>query len=452
LIKEKIKNLFSINRLNLLEDIIDFQAEKEFEEQLYVETLNNERFRFLLVSGVVLVLLFFAGLMLFLFHEQFQIVFKGQKVFYLIILILFIMLIRETMLRFALGKRMRAKKRVPAYLMYTNAVFEISVPTIGIILYAEALYSIIAFSTPVILIYFIFIILTTLELDFKLSVFVGGVAALEYFLVVLYYMGKVEITGVEPLIAEPMMYFAKTLIIFLCGVVAGFVAIEIKKRILNSFRVISERNQIERWFGQQVSKAVVDEMVNTKRGIVSRRRTVCVMFLDIRNFSKYTADKEPEEIVKYQNDVFSFMIEIVNRHNGIINQILGDGFMATFGAPISYDNDCENSVNAAMEIIKELKNKTDKNEIPFTRIGIGIHTGEAVTGNVGTSIRKQYSITGSVVILASRIEQLNKEYDSQLLISREVLEKINRDTIEYELIGPVELRGSEEPITIYKLA
>jgi len=452
LIKEKFKNLFSFNRLNLFEDLIDYRAEKEFEEQLYVEALHNERFRFLLVAGVVFVLLLFASIMLTLFYDQFQIVFKGQKVFHWIIIILLVMLIREIMLRFALGKRMQAKKRVPTYLKYTNTFFEISVPTIGIIIYAEALYSIIAFSTPIILIYFIFIILTTLELDFKLSVFAGAVAAVEYNLLVLYYLGRFANVGIEPLIAEPMMYFAKSLIIFLSGVVAGFVAIEIKKRIIKSFRVINERNQIERWFGQQVSKAIVDEMIKSKRGVVSIRRTVCVMFLDIRNFSKFTVDKEPEEIVKYQNDVFSFMIEIVNKYNGIINQILGDGFMATFGAPISYENDCMNAVNAAREIISELKNKTEKNELPFTRVGIGVHTGEAVTGNVGTSIRKQYSITGSVVILASRIEQLNKEYNSQLLISSAVLEKINKENLECELIGPVELRGSEVPITIYKLA
>jgi len=452
LIKEYIKNFFALNRLKLLEDIADLKADKEYEEQLYLETLHNERFRFQLVAGVVLVLLVFACIVLFLFNDQFNVVFRGQKVFYLIILILFIMLIRETMLRFVLGKRMQSKRRIPSYLMYTNAFFEISIPTIGLILYTEALNSIIAFSTPVILIYFIFIILTTLELDFKLSVFAGTVAAVEYFLLVLYYLGRVDMTGAEPIIKEPMMYFAKSLIILLCGIVAGFVALEIKKRILKSFRIISERNQIERWFGQQVSKAIVDEMLKSRRGIVSRRRTVCVMFLDIRNFSKYAADKEPEEIVKYQNDVFSFMIDIVNKNNGIINQILGDGFMATFGAPLSYDNDCMNAVNAAHEIIAELKKKIDYKEIPYTRVGIGIHTGDAVTGNVGTSIRKQYSITGSVVILASRIEQLNKEYDSQLLISKDVLDKTDREIVEYELIGPVELRGSEEPITIYKLA
>jgi adenylate cyclase len=452
LTKRNIINLFSFNRLSLLEELIDFKAEKEFEEQLYVETLHNERFRFLLVAGVVFVLLVFASIMLFLFNEQFQVVFKGQKVFYLIILLLFIMLAREMLLRFVLGRRLEAKKYVPNYLKFTNAFFEISVPTVGIILYTEALYSIIAFSTPVILIYFIFITLSTLELDFKLSVFTGAVASVEYFLLVLYYLGKVDTTGVEPIIREPMMYFAKSLIILLCGIVAGFVALEIKKRILKSFRIISERNQIERWFGQQVSKAIVDEMLKNKRGIVSKRRTVCVMFLDIRNFSGYAADKEPEEIVKYQNDVFSFMIEIINKHNGIINQILGDGFMATFGAPISYDNDCLNAVNAAYEIISELKRKTNNNEIPSTLVGIGIHTGEAVTGNVGTSIRKQYSITGSVVILASRIEQLNKEYNSQLLISKDVFDKIEGRITEYEFIGAVELRGSEEPITIYKLA
>ena len=146
------------------------------------------------------------------------------------------------------------------------------------------------------------------------------------------------------------------------------------------------------------------------------------------------------------------MIEVVNEHHGIINQFLGDGFMATFGAPISKGNDAANSVQAAQNIIKRVAEAIQAGRIPQTRIGIGIHTGQAITGNIGTAIRKQYSITGNVVILASRIEQLNKKYHSQLIISKEVYSRIKNIPDNYVSLGAVAVKGREEPISLYRLS
>src|SRR4030095_16314608 len=118
--------------------------------------------------------------------------------------------------------------------------------------------------------------------------------------------------------------------------------------------------------------------------------------------------------------IFSIAINAVSKHDGIINQFLGDGFMSTFGAPVSSGNDCKNAVDSALEILDITQNACNNGLIPPTRLGIGIHYGEAITGNIGTELRKQYSIVGNVVIQASRIEQLNKTFKSQLLVSREV--------------------------------
>ena len=211
---------------------------------------------------------------------------------------------------------------------------------------------------------------------------------------------------------------------FISGIVAGLVTNQIKTRIYKSFTTVEERNNIEKLFGQQVSAEIVDEIINQKYEITSKRRFVCIMFLDIRDFTPFSENKKPEEIIQFQNDVFSFMIEIINKHHGIINQFMGDGFMATFGAPVSKENDCQNALTAAIEIEKELNNQIRDGRIPNIKIGIGLHAGEVVTGNVGTSTRKQYSVTGNVVILASRIEQLNKQYQSTILISKEVYDKV----------------------------
>ncbi|UCH65824.1 MAG: tetratricopeptide repeat protein [Ignavibacterium sp.] len=229
---------------------------------------------------------------------------------------------------------------------------------------------------------------------------------------------------------------------------------------------VENREKVLNMFGQQVSQEILDELLaessETTKTIdelfteptdtTSKRKYVCVMFLDIREFTALVEKKEPEDIIAYQNAVFGFMIEIINKHHGVINQFMGDGYMATFGAPASWGNDCQNAVDAAIEIVKKVNAKSESRQIPATRIGIGLHSGNVVTGNVGTSLRKQYSITGNTVILASRIEQLNKKFNSQLLISEEVLHNIRLDGINPESLGPVVVKGREKPIHIYKLS
>jgi len=176
------------------------------------------------------------------------------------------------------------------------------------------------------------------------------------------------------------------------------------------------------------------------------------MFLDIRDFTPFSESREPEEVVSYLNSLFGFMIEIVQKHNGIINQFLGDGFMATFGAPVSDPESVIHSVEAAREIVIRKTEETLKGNIPPTRIGIGLHYGEAVTGNIGSAMRKQYSITGSVVNIASRIEKLTRQYKTEVLVSEEVVsvvdEKIRN---EFSSVGMVKVNGSERMISLFRL-
>ncbi|MFC2130879.1 tetratricopeptide repeat protein [Bacteroidota bacterium] len=214
---------------------------------------------------------------------------------------------------------------------------------------------------------------------------------------------------------------------------------------------IENRKKVINLFGQQVSQEIVDELLNDTSAEATKKKFVCIMFLDIRGFTPLMENKEPEEIIEYQNAVFGFMIEIINKHHGIINQFLGDGYMATFGAPVSKGNDCQNAVDAAIEIVKKVNEKSESGVIPHTRIGIGLHAGDVVAGNVGTSVRKQYSITGNTVILASRIEQLNKKYNSQILISEDVFKNVQTGNLKYEDIGSVTIKGREESMNIIKL-
>ena len=146
------------------------------------------------------------------------------------------------------------------------------------------------------------------------------------------------------------------------------------------------------------------------------------------------------------------MIDIVNRHHGIINKFLGDGFMAVFGAPLSEGSDCLNGVAAAREILLRIEEEVANRTILPTTVGIGLHAGEAVTGSIGSSLRREYTVIGDVVNLASRIEKLNKHFKSQLLISEMVWQALGDAATDAVPMGQVQVRGREEGIGIYQLA
>jgi adenylate cyclase len=123
--------------------------------------------------------------------------------------------------------------------------------------------------------------------------------------------------------------------------------------------------------------------------------------------------------------------------------------MATFGAPDSKGNDTENAFLAGKEIVSKVNEKSKIGEIPVTKVGVGLHTGKVVVGNVGTSLRKQYSITGNAVIIAARIEQLNKEYQTQMLVSGEVMQHLKNSKPKPKSLGEVQLKGRERPVELY---
>ncbi|HEY7553250.1 MAG TPA: adenylate/guanylate cyclase domain-containing protein [Candidatus Binatia bacterium] len=174
--------------------------------------------------------------------------------------------------------------------------------------------------------------------------------------------------------------------------------------------------------------------------------------MDIRNFSSYAAGERPEAVMAYLNTLFDFMIDVVNEHQGIVNKFLGDGFMAVFGAPIEDAERCGHAVRASLEILERLERLNAAGKIHPTRVGIGLHMGEAVTGNVGSTERKEYTIIGDVVNLASRLEQATKEFQAQLLISEAVRQSLDAAMPDVEDLGLLALKGQPNSARVFKVA
>jgi adenylate cyclase len=130
---------------------------------------------------------------------------------------------------------------------------------------------------------------------------------------------------------------------------------------------------------------------------------------------------------------------------------LGDGIMATFGIPSSNPLHADMAFEAALKIRRKISELVQHQIIPDTKIGLGLHTGDVITGNIGNENRKQYSISGTAVIIAFRIEQLNKEFNSNLLISQAVKDKIELGKVSLTTLGMQPLKGFGYEIEIFKV-
>jgi len=423
-----------------------------FDKRFDEEFLVSEKLRTTILACIFLAGTVFASVGLFVFEENGSDEFRRGsiwRIFFFQSSLLLFELLSLLYIRRRIKKKLRS---IPVWLQYLNIVIEISAPAVMMLLLAQQ-YIVPSgiLHSPIINVYFIFIILSTLRLNFRLTIFAGILAATSYFSLSFYLIHQSGARAQD--MDEYVIAGAKSIGLLVGGVGAAFVARQIRLSINRSLVVAEKANRVVNLFGQQISKEVVEEMLMNEGNLQSRMMNVSIMFIDIRNFTKYVLDKTPVEIVKYQNAFFSIVVNAITKHHGIVNQFLGDGCMVTFGAPAPLSNPGEHAVKAALEIQQKLKIEIEKGNIPSTQIGIGIHTGDAVTGNIGNTERQQYSITGNVVILASRIEQLNKEYNSQILISEEVKRSTTEQAISKSVfLGRVSLKGWSKPVGIYKVA
>ncbi|MFO1471426.1 MAG: adenylate/guanylate cyclase domain-containing protein [Turneriella sp.] len=422
-----------------------------FQKEIEKETIQSERYRLLLL--VVAFTIIGVGFTLgpILFHQQFASILGPQAGRFQLwsALVFFGYAIYCIGARYVFGWYGRKDRGLPLVARYANALAETSAPTLIMILFSLFIEpKIVAMYTPAPFAYALFIVLSTLRLDPKLSLFTGFVAGVEFGAFGLYSFSQPGSENMAQVFIHPGMHLGRVMFLFFAGIAAAFVTSQIRQRQLNSFRLVQERNKVTSIFGQHVSPAVVEALLHQKEQ--SESRHVCVMFLDIRNFTSFSEKRSPQEVVDFLNSIFTFCIEIINKHNGIINKFLGDGFMAVFGAPLSDGRDVRNAVNAANEIIARINTEVTAGRLPDVTVGIGLHSGDAVTGNVGSTARKEYTVIGDVVNLASRIEQLNKQFGSRFLMSEDVMRFC--EDLSPQFVSETQVKGREQPVKIYRLA
>lgn len=429
-------------------------ARAELEKRLVRDIVGAERFRTLLLASIATVTLFLvvvqgraasptAGFLSGGFDrmtvEAFLLVVAGFELYVL-----------------AWSRKLLATDGKPQMSRrYLHSFVETSLPTAIILYYGAVDGPAQALLMPSGYVYFVFILLSTLGLDPLLCLFTGAVAAGEYALVALVWAANDTRVTPASLASQPH-HLAKALVLLVGGIAAAFVASRLRRSFTQAIESFGERTRILDVFGQHVSPEVVERLVaHGQTEVKSEQRSVCVMFLDIRNFTTFSETKSASDVVDYLNLVFDATIDQVVTHHGIVNKFLGDGFMAVFGAPISEGNPSLSAVESALAIVSRVEELVEKGVIPPTRVGIGLHTGIAVVGNIGSSARKEYTVIGDVVNLASRIEALNKELGSQVLVSDAT----------YLAAGPanpafsrakaherITVRGRKQPIRLWEIA
>ena len=232
----------------------------------------------------------------------------------------------------------------------------------------------------------------------------------------------------------------------------GFLAISAR----HLGRTESRRELLEATFEKYVSRQVLTEILRDPSNIHlgGEEKGVTVLFSDIRGFTPIAETMEPEALVALLNRYFVAMSEEILKTGGTIDKYIGDAIMAFWGAPIEDADQAEHAVQASLSMLKKLKNLNMQLVVegrPEISIRIGLHTGRAIVGNVGSSRRFDYTVIGDTVNAASRMEGLNKDHGTQIIIS-DMVRNFLKDKTKWKSLGPVTVRGKSEPINIYTLA
>jgi adenylate cyclase len=233
-------------------------------------------------------------------------------------------------------------------------------------------------------------------------------------------------------------------------VLAGAVGVQLRHQFETSIAAVTARDRVTNLFGQHVSPQVVERLLAEGTLTTSDIRRVAVMFVDFRNFTADARSRTPQEVVDRLDGAFAVLVDILDRHGGIVNKFLGDGFLALFGAPFETADAAQHAVDAAREMLVAMARDNETSAWPL-RIGIGLHFGEVVAGNVGSPRRKEYTVIGDTVNLAARIESLNKQFNSQFLVSAVVRDALGSTAVDASPLGDVTIRGYDQPMAIWRL-
>jgi adenylate cyclase len=225
--------------------------------------------------------------------------------------------------------------------------------------------------------------------------------------------------------------------------------------LLRYLLVERERRGIKSAFSKYVSKSVLELILENPESLTlgGEERKITVFFSDIRGFTTLSEKLSPTDLVRVINLYFSEMTDEVLKHGGVLDKYIGDAIMAFWGAPLPDDKQENNAVKAALAMLERLKklNERLKNEEGIEiNIGIGLYTGRAIVGNIGSDVRFDYTAMGDTVNVSSRLEGLNKEHGTHIIIGETTKQGITLP-LKFRTLGTTSVKGRSEPLLIYTI-
>lgn len=218
------------------------------------------------------------------------------------------------------------------------------------------------------------------------------------------------------------------------------------RTIYDATLLLQERRRLKGVFSGYVGPNVMQEIIHgrIRPGVHGERKHICVLFSDIRSFTSISEKLQPEQVISFLNLYLDAMVNAIQQHEGTVDKFMGDGIMAFFGAPNNITNPCQNAFAAAKAKLSALEKLNRQfataQDFPQLHIGIGLHVGDAVVGNIGSTQRNEFTAIGDVVNTGSRLEGLTKQLGYSLIVSDEVYANLI-EKLEFDDLGEIPVKG-----------
>ncbi len=350
--------------------------------------------------------------------------------------------------------------RLPDWMLYLSVVVDMSL-LLGLIWSFHLQYEQPAsfyLKAPTLLYVFIFIALRSLRFQSRFVILAGLVAATGWLMMVAY---VITIDAQDPMITRDYVEYLTSNSVLLGAEFDKVISILMVTAILAvaiaRARRLLIRSVVDSSTAQDLSRFVPSAVVRRVRSAEQRVEAgqaetgqATIFFTDIEGFTTISESLSPQQLIATLNEYFTVVVQPIERQGGVINQFQGDAILASFNLPEAHPDHAANAVRAAIEIQAALERHTFGNGITL-KSRIGINTGVVVGGLVGTGDRLGYTVHGDDVNLAARLEQLNKEYGTRVLISESTCEMAGWDRFPFKRIGEVQVRGRKTPTIIYTL-
>jgi class 3 adenylate cyclase len=197
---------------------------------------------------------------------------------------------------------------------------------------------------------------------------------------------------------------------------------------------------------------LAERILTSRAALEGERKQVTVLFADLKGSMELLADRDPEEARKLLDPVLTLMMEAVHRYEGTVNQVMGDGIMALFGAPIAHEDHAVRACYAALRMQESVKRYADevrRREGTLLHVRVGLNSGEVVVRSIGSDLHMDYTAVGQTTHLAARMEQL--AMPGSVLMSAETL-RLAEGFVEVKPLGPVNVKGLNEPVEVFEVA